>query len=47
VPEGGIETVGGLGSFDFGFAVKEMGKSVHQGELDVEVALEVALQSTV
>ncbi len=47
MPEGGIETVGGLESFDFGFAVKEMGKSVHQGELDVEVALEVALQSTV
>ncbi len=47
MPEGGIETVGGLESFDFGFSVKEMGKSVHQGELDVEVALEVALQSTV
>jgi hypothetical protein len=31
VPEGGIETVGGLESFDFGFVMHEMGKSVPRG----------------
>jgi hypothetical protein len=35
--------MGGFESFDFGFVIKEMGKSVHQEELDMEVALEVAL----